>query len=158
MTPMAKATVEGIFVAPEREAPLQAVDAVEAVTGVGLDGDRYAARAGTYSGKEGPKRQVTLIEAEALEAAERDYGVALPPGSTRRNIVTRGVALNHLVGREFAVGPALLRGITLCEPCVHMESLAGVPGAREALVHRGGLNAEIVAGGTIRIGDPISLA
>lgn len=152
---MAEATVEGIFIAPAGEAPLSAVDAVEAIAGVGLQGDRYAKRAGTYSSKQGPKRQVTLIEGEALDAAERDYEIALPPGATRRNIVTRGIALNHLLGREFSVGPARLRGVTLCEPCMHMEGLSGVPGVRLALIHRGGLNAEILDGGTIRVGDHI---
>jgi MOSC domain-containing protein YiiM len=113
---------------------------------------------GTFSKKDRPGRQVTLVEAEALEAAARDYGVALPPGATRRNLTTEGIALNHLVGRTFRVGQATLRGIQLCEPCGHMERLAERPGARDALVHRGGLNAEVVESGAIRVGDEITIA
>jgi len=74
-------------------------------------------------------------------------------GAIRRNLVTRGVALNHLVGREFRVGAARLKGIRLGEPCDHMEALSGVPGIRKALVHRGGLRAEILEGGLVRVGD-----
>ena len=121
---------------------------VHAVAGRGIDGEHHA--------REGadPKRQVTLVEAEAIEGLARDYGITLAPGASRRNITTRGVALNHLVGREFQVGEARVRGIELCEPCAYLESLTE-PGVRRGLVHRGGLRAEIVAGGTIRVGDPI---
>jgi MOSC domain-containing protein YiiM len=100
---------------------------------------------------------VTLIEIEAIEALERDYAIVLDSGQTRRNIVTRGIALNHLVNHEFTIGEAGLRGTRLCEPCAHMERLT-VKGARRGLVHRGGLRAEIVRGGTIRLGDEISAA
>ena len=105
--------------------------------------------------KRSPDREITLIEAEAIEAVPREYGVELSPAEARRNIVTRGVALNHLVGREFRVGNVVLRGIRLCEPCEHLERLTR-PGVLEALVHRGGLRAQIVSGGTIQVGDSIS--
>jgi MOSC domain-containing protein YiiM len=97
---------------------------------------------------------VTLIEIEAIEALGRDYDTDLAPGLSRRNIVTRGVALNHLVEREFKVGPVTLRGTRLCEPCSHLEKLTR-QGVMRGLVHRGGLRAEIVIGGMIRIGDGI---
>ena len=74
---------------------------------------------------------------------------------TRRNVVTRGIALNHLVGKRFRVGEVLLQGIRLCEPCDHLESLTR-PGVRQALLHRGGLRAQILEGGVIRVGDPIA--
>jgi MOSC domain-containing protein YiiM len=98
---------------------------------------------------------VTLIEIEAIEALERDYGVKLSPGDARRNIVTRGVALNHLVGKEFRVGEAVLRGIRLCEPCQHLVRLTGQEKVLPGLVHRGGLRAQVVKGGVIRVGDAV---
>jgi MOSC domain-containing protein YiiM len=98
---------------------------------------------------------VTLIESEALEALKRDYGVDIDRAQARRNIVTRAVALNHLVGREFTVGEARLYGTRLCDPCAHLESLSA-RGARRGLVHRGGLRAEVVSGGMIRVGDPVT--
>ncbi|TMI90280.1 MAG: MOSC domain-containing protein [Bacillati bacterium ANGP1] len=130
------------------------VKEVRAVPGQGLEGDRYFHRKGTYSEKPGPDREVTLIEIEAIEALKRDYRVALDPGDSRRNIATRGVPLNQLVGREFTVGAVGLRGIRLCEPCGHLEGLTR-EGVRAGLVHRGGLRAQILTGGVIRPGDPV---
>jgi MOSC domain-containing protein YiiM len=95
-----------------------------------------------------------LIEREAIEGAARSYDVKLADGDPRRNIVTTGVALNHLVDKEFSVGEVRCRGVKLCEPCGYMESLT-TPGAREALIHRGGLRAEIIEDGVIRVGDDI---
>lgn len=150
--------VQGIFVGALAEGPMSSVGAVRAVAGRGLEGDRYFRHAGTFSETPGTGREVTLIESEALDAARRDHGVELGPGATRRNIVTSGVALNDLVRREFTVGAVRLRGVRLCEPCAHMARLAGAEGAVRALVHRGGLRAEVVRGGTIRTGDPIGLS
>ncbi len=135
---------------------MRAVDAARAVPGRGLDGDRYAATAGTFSGKPDPGRDVTLIEVEALEGLAREYGLELAPAETRRNLLTRGVALNHLVGREFRVGEVRLQGIRLCEPCAHLEALAGKK-VRAGLVHRGGLRAQVRVEGVLRVGDPIVL-
>ena len=135
--------------------PLVAVNSVRAVAGVGLEGDRYSAGRGHWSARfPGPHRQVTLIEAEALEALERDHGLTLSAAESRRNILTSGVALNHLVEREFRVGPAVLRGIELCEPCRYLEKLTGQP-VRAPLVHRGGLNAEVLEGGVMTVGDEV---
>src|SRR5438552_3394586 len=133
----------GIFVAPEKEGDLQALDRVEAVTGLGLVGDRYFLNTGTYSAKPGPDREVTLVEVEALEGLAREYQITLPPAQTRRNLLTRGVPLNHLVGRTFTVGPVVLRGIRLCEPCGHLEALT-CKGVNAGLTHRGGLRAQVV--------------
>jgi MOSC domain-containing protein YiiM len=146
--------VAGIFIAPERAMPMTSVDEVEAVPGRGLQGDRYFERTGTYSQKPGTGREVTLIESEAMEAAARDDGVDLAPGDPRRNLVTVGVALNHLVGREFFVGGVRLRGMRLCEPCAHLARLVRRPVVKPFL-HRGGLRTEIVQGGTIRVGDAV---
>jgi MOSC domain-containing protein YiiM len=146
--------VVGIHVAPASTAPMRVVGEVQAVAGRGLEGDRYYANAGTSSRVPEPGREVTLVETEALEALERDLGVQMEPGETRRNIATRGVHLNDLVGQEFRVGEATLRGVELCEPCVHITGLAG-KNALRGLVHRGGLRADIVRGGTIRVGDRV---
>jgi MOSC domain-containing protein YiiM len=135
---------------------LYEVDQVVCVVGHGLEGDRKFRREGLPPGKNGPDREVTLIEAEAIEAVNRDCDTKLRPVETRRNVLTRGVALNHLVGKRFRVGEAVLEGLRLCEPCEHLESLTR-PGVREALLHRGGLRAQVVEGGSIKVGDPISL-
>ncbi len=130
------------------------LEEIEAVAGKGLRGDRYFEAKGTYTATPGTGRQITLIEQEAVEAAAHDYGIALQPGQARRNIVTVGVALNHLVEKEFLVGQARLRGMRLCEPCAHLASLSK-RGVVKALIHRGGLRADILVDGVIRVGDPI---
>jgi len=152
----AKATVVSIHIAPSAAAPTKEVAVVHAVAGKGLEGDRYFSQAGTYSHQGGSSRQVTLIEIEAVEAVKRDYGIELNPGESRRNIVTRGVPLNHLVGREFKIGEITLCGTHLCEPCSHLERLSR-KGVQHALIHRGGLNADILTDGVIRIGDAVNV-
>ena len=148
-------SVTAIFIAPAAQAPMEEITTAELEAGRGIVGDRYHAGAGTWS-KAGEehlnRRHVTLIEAEAVEAVARDYGVPVDARITRRNIVTRGVALNHLVGMEFTVGSVRLRGVKLCEPCGHLERLAGLP-IRQPLVHRGGLNCEVLETGRVEVGD-----
>jgi len=146
--------VVSIHLASEREARPTSVDRAHAVPGRGLEGDRYFLVRGTYSDRPGPGREVTLIEVEAIEAMERESGIQLSPGDARRNLVTRGVPLNHLVGREFHVGGVRMRGVRLCEPCAHLEGLTrrGVLGG---LVHRGGLRAQLLTDGEIRVGDRV---
>ena len=136
---------------------MRAVTTAQAVAGKGLEGDRYYNKLGTYSNETGSGREVTLIEIEAIEALKQDYGIQLDPGQSRRNVVTRGVALNHLVEREFRIGDVVLRGTRLCEPCAHLEKLT-VKGTMRGLIHRGGLRAEIVKGGVVHVGDVISSA
>ena len=147
-------TVISIHIAPTGAAPMKSVTNAKAVAGRGLEGDRYYSKLGTYSNQPGSGRDVTLIEIEAINGLKRDYEVQLDSGQPRRNIVTRGVALNHLVEQEFRIGDVVLRGTRLCEPCAHMEKLT-VKGAMRGLVHRGGLRAEIISGGSIRVGDTI---
>jgi MOSC domain-containing protein YiiM len=147
--------VEAIHITDTAEAPMRGVAEVRAIAGLGLEGDRYAAKKGSFSKKDKPGRQVTLVEAEAIEALERELGLVLVSGETRRNVVTRGVALNHLVGRDFSVGGARLRGHELCEPCGDLVRMTGKPTILAGLVHRGGLRAEILEGGVIRVGDEV---
>ena len=149
-----RGVVSAIHVTQEAAGPMVPVSEVRAVPGRGLDGDRYFHQTGTYSSRPGPGREVTLIEAESVDALGREAGILLAPGASRRNVTTRGVPLNHLVGRQFQVGEVLLEGVRLCEPCAHLESLTQ-SGVREGLIHRGGLRARIVTEGTIRIGDVI---
>jgi MOSC domain-containing protein YiiM len=144
-----------ICISPAAGAPMQNVDAIEALAGKGLDGDRYANRAGAYQKKQiEPSQEVTLIEQEALEAALRDYQLELSHAESRRNLLTEGVPLNHLVGRRFTVGGVTLEGLELCEPCKYLQRLTGKNVTR-ALLHRGGLRARIVNDGAIRVGDAI---
>lgn len=151
---MSSAVVVTIHIAATASGPMAPVGEVRAVSGKGLEGDRYCTEAGTYSDQPGPGRDITLIEIETIEALKRDYGIELNSKDSRRNIATRGVALNHLVGREFKVGEVLLRGFRLCDPCLHLEKLTA-KGVMRGLIHRGGLRAEILTDGTIRVGDAI---
>ncbi len=133
---------------------MASVTEVRAVPGKGLEGDRYFHGTGTFSNRAKSGQELTLIELEALEALARDCGIDLEPGQARRNLVTVGVPLNHLVGHEFRVGDIKLVGIRLSEPCRHLEELAGLQ-VRPGLVHRGGLRASILTEGVIRIGDTV---
>jgi MOSC domain-containing protein YiiM len=153
-------TLRSIHVAADAGAPTRSVPSVWARVGKGLEGDRYFDAHGTYSDRPGPDREVTLIESEAIESLARDDPAAfatLDPGETRRNLVTRGVALNHLVDREFTIGEVRLRGLRLCEPCAHLQKLTRRPAILSGLVHRGGLRATILTGGVLRVGDAISV-
>jgi MOSC domain-containing protein YiiM len=143
----------GIYLAPHRAAELRAVEEARADPGHGLEGDRFFVPEGTGQ-RRSPDSELTLIEIESIEALARDYKIELEPGRARRSFLTRGVPLNHLVGQEFLVGQVRLRGIRLCEPCDHLESLT-VSGVKNALRHRGGLRAQILSGGPVRRGNSI---
>ena len=146
--------IHSIHIASVAKEPMHAVGQVQAIPGVGLEGDRYALKQGTFYKPE-PDFELTLIEAEAIEAIRIEYKIDLAPGEARRNLITRGVPLNHLVGREFRIGDVLIRGIRLCEPCHHLELLTQRP-VIMSLRHRGGLRAQILKTGTIRVGDIVS--
>jgi MOSC domain-containing protein YiiM len=148
-------TIEGIFIAAKAEDRTRPVETVEAVAGRGLEGDRYFAGGGTFSEQRKPGRDITLIEAEAIEGLASEDGIELGPGEARRNVVTRGIGLNDLVGRRFTVGEVECVGQRLCDPCSHLEGLTK-PGVLKGLVDRGGLRADVVTGGRIAVGDPVS--
>jgi len=153
---MFEGTVISINIAPEAEAPMQSVSAVRAVPGQGLEGDRYFDHKGTFS-KPQPDRELTLIEAEAIEALRSEFQVDFGLNASRRNIVTRGVPLNHLVDKEFWIGDVKARGLRLCEPCSHLQRLSH-PKVLPGLVHRGGLRAQILTEGMIRVGEIVKEA
>lgn len=146
--------VAAIFVGAEAIQPMASIPEVAAHAGAGLEGDRYASGAGTFSNGH-PNNQLTLVEEEALAAAARDYGLKIDGADTRRNLLTCGIALNHLVGREFRIGDVRVRGLKLCEPCGHLEKVTGKE-VIKALRHRGGLRAEILTDGVIKVGDVIT--
>jgi hypothetical protein len=139
--------VAAILIAADAEASLARVKKAEALAGHGLAGDRYARGRGTFSGR-GRGYELTLVEADVLDEIQLGWEEA------RRNIVTRGISLNGLVGQHFRIGPVEAVGRRLAEPCAHLEKLAR-PGLLRPLVHRGGLRADIVKGGMIRLGDEI---
>ena len=151
---MEQGIVVSIHIARAATVPTVSVNEARAVPGKGLEGDRYFDLTGTFCDKPGPSYEVTLIEIEAIDALKRDYKVELNAGDARRNIVTRGVALNHLVGNEFQIGSATFRGIRLCEPCSHLEKLTR-HGVISGLIHRGGLRAQVLIEGTIHEGDSV---
>ena len=115
--------VIAIHIAPTGAAPMRSVTSAQAVVGRGLEGDRYYNKLGTYSNQAGSGRDVTLIEIEAIDGLKRDYEVELDAARSRRNIITQGIALNHLVEQEFRIGDVVLRGTRLCEPCAHLAKL-----------------------------------
>ncbi len=134
---------------------MQQLDQIEATEGAGLVGDRYANLKGAFQkGTIQPSQQVTLIEQESIQAANADYKVQITHAITRRNLLTSCVPLNHLVGKQFCIGHVILKGIKLCEPCGYLNQHSGQD-LLSALRHRGGLRAEIVAGGKLRVGDLI---
>jgi len=124
------------------------------VAGVGIEGDRYASRLGTYSAKHHIDRQTTLIEIETLEALARDHRVELAPHEHRRNLTTRGVPLNHLVGHYVRIGECVLYGGRLNVPCLYLEELVGKK-VFKPLLNRSGLNCRIVVGGVVRVHDRV---
>jgi MOSC domain-containing protein YiiM len=152
---MFQGEIVSIHIAANKAQAVESCEHVEAISGRGLEGDRYFHGTGYWSGNNEVSREVTLIEIEAIEALEHEKKIEIAPGAARRNLVTRGVPLNHLVGREFQVGGVRLRGTKLCEPCQYLEGLT-MKGVLTGLLHRGGLRADIVSGGTIRVGDVVT--
>jgi MOSC domain-containing protein YiiM len=150
------ATVIALYTAEQSGEPLHEVPAVQLEPGRGLLGDRYSRGAGTFSEKlkGSPDWEVTLIESEEIDRYNALAGQSLSPGALRRNLVTRGVRLNDLVGQRFNVGEAQLEGIRLCEPCGYLAGLLG-PAIVQSMAHRAGLRARILSGATVRTGDRV---
>jgi MOSC domain-containing protein YiiM len=140
-----------IHIAAVASAPMRELAEARLAPGLGIEGDRYALRTGSYSDRHNVDREVTLIEFETLEALARDHGIELAPHEHRRNLTTRGVPLNHLVGRYFRVGECVLHGERLNVPCRYLEDMLGKKVFRP-LLNRSGLNCRIEKGGVIRPG------
>ncbi len=146
---MQAGVVEQIAIAPEHEQLPRPVERARVVAGQGIEGDRNFAPDGAGAGE-----ALTLIGVEALEGLSADTGIDLSHEASRRNVLTRGIDLNALVGRRFRVGAVLCEGVELCEPCNHLQSLTQ-PGVMRGLVHRAGLRADVLEGGTIAPGDVV---
>lgn len=147
-----------IYLSPSATVLPSSVTEAEARAHVGLVGDRYFNRNGTFSNATpvGPGRELTLIESEVLQAVEAEHGIRLSAAEARRNLVTVGVRLNDLVGAKFRIGNVVLEGIRLCEPCAHLNVVTGMP-LLKPLANRGGLRAAILSDGMLRVGDEIDL-
>ena len=147
---MANGEVRGIFIAREKRAPMEALQDVLAEQGNGLCNDRYQDGGGSYNQGRPGKRQVTLINAVFFE------GSGFDPIESRRNLVVHGVELMDLIGKEFKVGNAFLKGVKYCDPCHIPSKMAGKSHSfREAFFDRGGLVAEVIKTGIIMLGDPV---
>lgn len=153
MNPLGK--VAAILIAPSPAASMTVVESVRALPGRGLEGDRYFLNLGTFSPTpQKPDYELTLIEQEQIEAFALASGLPFTAANARRNIVTTGIALNDLVGREFSIGDVRIRGIRLCEPCNYLAKIS-YPETLKGLVHKGGLRAQILSEGILRTGDTI---
>ena len=149
---MSDSSIFAIFLHRQPSGVMVPVESVLAKIGAGLESDRYALERSDHE----PDQEVTLIEWEAVDAAVRESGIPLTIAESRRNLVTRGVRLNPLVGQEFGIGGVRLKGIRLCHPCSHLQALTR-PGVLKALKNRGGLRAQVLEGGTIHVGDHVTI-
>ncbi|WP_431281020.1 MOSC domain-containing protein [Humitalea sp. 24SJ18S-53] len=145
-----------LHITPRAFLPMQAMEEITLVPGKGIAGDRYmiGIEQGFYSDKPEDGRQITLFEEEALACILRDFKIDMPPEEHRRNVTTRGVPLNHLVGRRLYLGDCLLEATRLSFPCRHIEEILD-KAVFDPMVHRSGLNCRILEGGTVRVGDSI---
>jgi MOSC domain-containing protein YiiM len=141
--------VEGIYITDTHGELPEPVESVRAVAGRGLEGNRYF-----FDGDAPSGQSLTLIAAEAVEAMDREHGITIEPRESRRNVVTRGIDVNELVGKRFRVGAVECLGVELCEPCADLQAMTK-PGVIKGLVHRGGLNADILSDGEISVGDAV---
>lgn len=151
--------VVGIYTAAASGLPMQLLDRVRAVPGRGLEGDRYFSDNGAFSHQQRPGREITeltLIESEVIRHLQLAWGIDVEEADSRRNLVTRGVELNELVGVDFTVGEVRLRGAGLCEPCVALVRSTEHRHLLRALAHKGGLRAHVISEGTIALGDAIT--
>ena len=154
--PALRGSVEAIAVAAEATGPMRLVQEAEALAGRGLAGDRYADKAGTFTPRDGAGLgyDLTLIQAEVLDELVLGGDRRLGYAEARRNVITRDIDLNALVGRRFQLGEAECLGQRLCEPCAHLERLTQ-RGVLRGLIHRGGLRADVLTDGRIREGSVI---
>jgi len=151
-------SVKSIYICESAGLPMQSISRAELVAGKGIVGDRYYNETGTFSAKLAgkPSREATLVELENIDEFNKTFSHEFGEPEFRRNIVTTGIRLNDLVGKQFSIGETILCGIKLCEPCTHLQALL-VDDVLPGLVGKGGLRAAIVVGGEIAIGDTIDV-
>lgn len=151
-----------IQIAEDKGEPMQSLDTVNAIKGLGLEGDRYATGKGAFSNsKREVERHMSLIESEAIEAVRQESGIEVTFADTRRNLLTTGVRLNDLVGKRFKIGDVLVEGVELCDPCARPGVLSATEGLRgrfkDLFDNRGGLRVKIIGEGEIKAGDVIDV-
>jgi MOSC domain-containing protein YiiM len=144
--------VEAIFLSSEHGELPAPIERVRARAGRGLEGNRYY----WDDGGAPPGQALTLIASEAVEAVAGEGDVSVEPAATRRNVLTRGIDVNALVGKRFRIGTVECEGVELCEPCTSLEAMTQ-PGVVKAFVHRAGLNADILTDGEISLGDAVTV-
>ena len=143
--------VIGLFTAVAAGEPMRSHESVEVVAGLGIADDRYATRRGHWSDPRWRDQQLTLVDSELLDE------LGLAPHALRRNVVTQGIDLHDLIGLEFAIGDAVMRGQRICLPCGYIGRLNGRPSLLAELAGRGGIRVSVVRGGTIHVGDEIRI-
>lgn len=149
-----------IQIAEDKGAPMQSLPSVQAIEGVGLEGDRYATGKGAFSKVRDVVRHISLIESEVIQDVRDSSAVDLTFADTRRNLLTAGVRLNDLVGRRFRIGDVLVEGVELCDPCARPGKLSGKPDLKnfkDLLENRGGLRVKIIKTGVLNVGADIEL-
>lgn len=151
---MTDGEVVAIHVAGTHSKPVEAREEVNVVAGRGIRGDRHFISTDSPARSPGAGEDLTLIAAEAVDAVGCEFDIELGPGEHRRNVTTRGIALDDLVGERFRIGDAHCQGVMRCEPCRHLERLTE-DGVIKALVHRGGLRADVLDSGTVHVGDHV---
>jgi MOSC domain-containing protein YiiM len=149
-------TVVALFMVDRMSAPMKKMRHLNALAGRGIEGDRYLLGTGTYSKKPEPGRQVTLIKSEILDWLKKEFDITVKPEECRRNVVTRDVEINELIGTEFFVGEVRLRAHRITQPCIYLENLLSQPGLYQALWDNGGISCEIMTDGIIKEGDIIT--
>lgn len=149
-------TVEYIHMASEMGKPMTALPAARVLAGKGIEGDRYASGIGRYSNHPAPGRHVTLIEIEVMEDIARVWGIPFAPHASRRNITTKDIRLNFLVGKKLHIGSVVLDVVRLCDPCLYLQQLLNRPVLRP-LAKRAGIRCDVVTAGTISVGDTITV-
>ena len=149
-------SVVGLYTVDRRSAPMKKVSHLKALAGLGIEGDRYLLGTGTYSKNPQPGRQVTLIQSEILEWLDDTLDITVHPEQSRRNVLTKGIEINELVGTEFRVGSVRLMAHRITQPCPYLEKLLDKPGLDKALWDKGGISCEILCDGIINVGDVVS--
>lgn len=149
---MQEGTLLDIMIAPKAGAPMERQDQILAIPERGLEGDRYFFEAGSFSRWPGPHRDVTLIAEEDLDWIASEHGIVLPAIQSRRNLLVRGIDLNQLIKSDIQIGEVTLRGLRKCQPCKYLARKVGEPDLVKAMIHRGGLRAQVVSEGVLSIG------